>query len=215
MLPYTPDIYLRLYIPYNQVVWPLQLVIAAGFYIALILSIRYPSIGGRIISAFLAAAYIFVGSVFYYSFLFNLLWLAPLLSFLCLFHALILIWQGVKRNRLKIGIHKTMVSASGIFLIVLATFYSPLIVTVSGQNPLQMQFAGLAPIPTFVLTVGLYLASINTLPTVLTIIPIILLVFEAWHTFLLNDFGGMVLVALGLLGICLLFFSVCFRENWK
>ena len=200
MLPYTPEIYLRLFVAYNQAIWPLQLIFTAGFVTAFLLSIKKPAIGSRILSALLSAAYIVAGSGFYFNFLFDLFWPAPLLFALCLLQALLLLWKCVILDQLKVDFSKTTASIAGISLMVLAIVYYPLISLLSSQNPTQIQFAGLAPLPTLILTGGLYLPSIRNLPIALTVIPIVLLVFETIHTYLLNDISGMALTAFGLLG---------------
>ena len=205
MLPYSPEIYLQLFVPYNQAVWPFQLVLAIGIFAGLLISIGYHEAGGRIFSALLAISYFVVGWFFYLRVLFDLLWLSPVPAVFCLLQALLLLWSGLIRNRMTIEMNMNLSTIAGILLIVFATTCYPVLSLLSDQGLVLTQFAGLAPLPTLVLTIGIYLLSVKTLPVILTIIPALLLVFESLHTYLMYDSAVLCIAASGLfyLIICL------------
>lgn len=208
MLPYSPEIYLQLFAPYNLKVWPLQPLFAVGFIAALVLSVRQKNIGGRLFSTLLAVSYIILGWVFYFRILFDLLWISPVLTVFCLFQSILLLWSGTIRNVLIIEIDDNIANIAGLLMIILATAYYPMISLISSEGLTLSQYAGFAPLPTLVLTLGFYLTSIKTLPGILIIIPAILLTFEGLHNYLLNESGGLALTAAAVLG--LVFLIVCF-----
>ena len=213
MLPYSPEIYLQLFDPYNLMVWPLQPLFAVGFIAAIVLSIKHKDLGGILFSALLAGSYIVLGWVFYLNILFDLLWLAPVLTAFCLLQALLLLWFGTIRNMLKIDIDENIATITGLLMIVLATAYYPMVSFLSGKSFSLSQYAGFAPLPTLVLTLGFYLTSIKTLPVRLIIVPAILLTFEGLHNYLLNETGGVTLNAVAVLGLIYLIVCITVRKS--
>lgn len=154
-LLFSARTYYRLFELTNADVWPLQIVtLAAGLAIP-VLVVRGAASGGRVVAAILAALWLFVAWAY-------MLQRYDPINFAARYYAIgfaiqagLLIWTGVIRDRLHFDPPRWI----GIPLIIYALVLQPLIAPLSGRPWTQAEIFGLAPDPTVVATLGVFVAA--------------------------------------------------------
>lgn len=154
-LLFSARTYYRLFELTNADVWPLQIVtLAAGLAIP-VLVVRGAASGGRVVAAILAALWLFVAWAY-------MLQRYDPINFAARYYAIgfaiqagLLIWTGVIRDRLRFDSARWI----GIAFIIYALVLHPLIAPLSGRPWTQAEIFGLAPDPTVVATLGVFVAA--------------------------------------------------------
>ena len=154
-LLFSARTYYRLFELTNADVWPLQIVtLAAGLAIP-VLVVRGAASGGRVVAAILAALWLFVAWAY-------MLQRYDPINFAARYYAIgfaiqagLLIWTGVIRDRLHFDPPRWI----GIAFIIYALVLHPLIAPLSGRPWTQAEIFGLAPDPTVVATLGVFVAA--------------------------------------------------------
>ena len=102
-LLFSPRTYYRLFELTNADVWPLQLVTLALGLAILFLIIRTPQWSGRAVAAALAALWLFVAWSYLLERYDTINWAARYFAVAFALQAVLLLWTGVIRNRLRFG----------------------------------------------------------------------------------------------------------------
>ena len=169
-----PDPLLALFAEYNPAIWPLQLVAYAGAVGLLGLVVVRPSRRmDRLLSAFLAAVWLFIGIVFHGLFVRrmdatqSLVYMAAFAAQAGLFIA-----YGVVGHRLAYAPARNASSIVGWTAIGYALVVYPLIGIALGHPYPQAPLFGAAPCPTTILTLGVLLLARPPLPKRLLVVPL-------------------------------------------
>jgi Family of unknown function (DUF6064) len=171
MLPFTAEILFASVAQYNRALWPLPPIALLLGLATVLLTVRPVRDGNRLISAYLAAAWLWVGIVYHMLHFGRLDFAAPLYGALFVVEGLLLLWVTV-RGRLAFRFHGGPIDWVGIVLAMLAVAW-PLVDRLSGLSWQSERVVGLAPAPTTVLTLALLLLASGRAPLYLALIPLL------------------------------------------
>ena len=157
-LLFSARTYYRLFELYNADVWPLQLVaLAIGLAILLLIG-RRTAWSGRVVTAVLAALWLFVAWAY-------LLERYDPINFAARYYAIgfavqsvLLLWTGAIRDRLHFDTG-SIAAKIGLALVIYALAIHPLIAPLTGRPWTQAEIFGLAPEPMAIATLGVIVAA--------------------------------------------------------
>jgi len=159
VLPFTAEVMDSLLGRYNASIWPLPLLAVALAGAAFAHALRPVRGGDRLVAALLAAAWAWVGIAFHIRTVAAIDFMAPVYGAFFLAQGVLLAWSGVVRGRLVLRFRPDPAGWTGLGLTALAVAGYPLLATVAGQVWPSLPFAGTAPDPTAMLTLGLLLLT--------------------------------------------------------
>jgi len=158
-LLFSPRTYYRLFERHNASVWPGHLLtLGLGLVIAGLL--RRPTAGqGRVISAALAILWAWVGWAFLWQRYATINWAAIYLLPLFAVEVLLLVWVGLIRGRLSMGLRRDPAGIVALALFILGLALYPVLAPLLGRGWQQAEVFGVAPDPTAIATLGLLLLT--------------------------------------------------------
>jgi hypothetical protein len=177
-LLFSPRTYYRLLQRYNEALWPAQLLtLALGAGILALL--RRPSARqGQIIAGILALLWIWVAWEFLWQRYATINWITSYVAPLFVLEALVLLWWGVVRAKLRFRASQSPASMVGVVLAVVGLLLYPLLTPVSGRPWSQAEVFGIHPDPTVLGTLGLVLLTSARWSWTLLIVPILWCIFS-------------------------------------
>jgi hypothetical protein len=160
-LLFSPRTYYRLFERHNAAVWPGHLfTLGLGLVIAGLL--RRPTAGqGRLLSAALAILWAWVGWAFIWKRYATINWAAIYLLPLFAVEALLLVWVGLIRGLLSMGVRRDAAGIVGLALFILGWALYPALAPLLGRGWQQAEAFGVAPDPTVIATLGLLLLVVG------------------------------------------------------
>jgi hypothetical protein len=161
-LLFSPRTYYRLFELYNSAIWPLQIVALALGVAILVLLLREVAWRGRAIAAALAACWLWVAWAYFLKRYETINWAAEYFAAGFAVEALLLVWSGILRDRLRFRPSSDFIALAGLCIFLFALFVHPLIGPLAGRAWLQVELFGVAPDPTVVATLGVLLAAQRT-----------------------------------------------------
>lgn len=172
-LLFTPRTYYRLFEIYNAAIWPAQ-ILALGLGLAILpLSRRASASSGRLIAAILAACWLWVGIAFHASRYATINAAAVYFAWAFGLEAVLLIWFGVVRGRLRFERPADLAGRVGMAIFLFALVVEPLAGPLLGRGWKGIELFGVAPDPTAVATLGILLLARGRGRGLLTVIPAI------------------------------------------
>lgn len=192
MLSYSGEVYLSVLQAYNAAIWPTQIPALLLGLVALGLLFVAPAAGDRLLSALLAAAWFWVGAVYFRGHLASIDFTAPTLGWIFLLQSLLLAWRGLLAGKLTFGFHRDPASWMGLGLAVFALVVQPLIGWALGDGWMSATIVGLAPGPTALFTLGLLVLASGRERLYLAVIPVVWLLawgLAAWQLAIPADYA--------------------------
>ena len=168
-LLFAPRTYYRLFELYNAEIWPLQIVtLLAG--VMILVSMRSRAAWrGRVIAATLAACWLWIAWAFHWERYAAINWAAGYFAVGFAIEALLLIWIGVVRDRLRFESKPLVIARIGVAIFAFALVVQPLLGLLLGRDWRQAEVFGVAPDPTAVATLAFLLAADRSNPIALPI----------------------------------------------
>jgi hypothetical protein len=157
-LLFAPTTYYRLFELYNAALWPVHLALIVVCVAVLMFAIRGGLARGRVIAAALAIAWAWVAWGFHWQRYATINWAAAYFAVAFGIQALLLASAAARGTIVYRGIRSVRASI-GWAIAAFAMVGQPLIALQLGRPWTQLEFAGLAPDPTAVATLGLLLAA--------------------------------------------------------
>lgn len=193
-LMFSPRSYWRLVELYNRDVWPAQLVALAAGLLALWLAASRRDGAGRLLTALLAAAWLWVGWAFHWQRYAAINWAAPYFALAFAVQAILLVGLGVLRRDAQTRATAGLRQSLGWLLATAGVVLYPLARLLAGFPWPQLEVFGLSPEPTALASLGLLLAS-GYPPSrsgrwMLCIIPTLSLLVGGVTLWLLAESGG-------------------------
>ncbi len=163
--------YYRSFELYNARVWPTQLLAGAAGVAILVLLRRREPWRGRFVAALLAIAWVWVAWGYFLGHHAAINWAARYFAAAFAVQAVLLVWEGVARDRFAFGglAGRRWLAAAG--LSVLAVAVLPAVAPIVGRGWGQAELFGLAPDPTAIGTLGVVLLSVSRPRWHLLVIP--------------------------------------------
>jgi hypothetical protein len=171
-LLFAPRTYYRLFELYNREIWPGQvLALLVGFAMLGLLGKRGPW-QSRVISAVLAAAWLWVAWAYHYTRYASINWAATYFAGAFALEALLLLVLGVG-HRLDLRAKAGWVNRVGVGLVLFALVLHPLIGPLVGRSWAQVETFAIMPDPTVVATLGIIVLTSGWPTWLLLPIPIL------------------------------------------
>jgi hypothetical protein len=162
LLLFSPEIYERLLLRYNETIFPLHLPMLGLGAILLLLILRDKGANQRLAGAILAIGWLWCGLIFHITYYDSINWMADYFAAVFLLQALLLMLWGYTAP------HGTLVlpapnasrwlTYAGGALVGLAVFVHPFLVLVEGRSLAASASFGSHPAPTIIATLGVMLA---------------------------------------------------------
>lgn len=174
-LLFSARTYYRLFERYNADIWPAQILALLAGLALLACVLRANAWNGRAAAALLCACWLWVAWAFHLERYAAINWAARYFAAAFMLEALLLLWIGVVRGRLRFtqaGNATGMLRRAGLCLLLFALFLQPLLGPLLGRPWIQVELFGLAPDPTVAVTLGVLLAS-NRAARVLLPVPVL------------------------------------------
>jgi hypothetical protein len=159
--------------------------------------------GARLVGAFLAAAWAWIGVVYHGVHLAAIDFAAPAYGALFVVEALLLGWTAAVRGTLAFRFRAGAVGWTGLGLAILALALYPLAGWLAGDGWPGASVVGLAPAPTAIFTIGLLLLAEGRTPLRLVAIPVLWSLMGGAAAWVLGVPEGAVLPLAGVGGLCL------------
>ena len=158
-LLFSPRTYYRLFELYNADVWPLHILTLLAGLVILGLIPSGAASRGRVIAAILAACWLWIAWAFHWQRFAAINWAAGYFAAAFAVEAVLLIWIGVVRDRLRFDAKLNVTARIGIGIFAFALVVQPLLGLPMGRVWQQAEVFGVAPDPTAIATLGLLLAT--------------------------------------------------------
>ncbi len=186
LLLYSPRTYYRMFELYHQQIWPIHLVVLACVVAVVVLAHRGVEWCGRAIAGLLAVLWLWVAIAFHLQRYATINWAAKHFAAMFVIQALLLVWYGVVRGRLRFRLSREPAAYVAVGLLLVALVLEPIAGRIAGREWRQVEIFGVTPDPTAVATLALLALSVPRAPRALLVIPV------AWCAI-----GGATLWALG------------------
>ena len=203
MLPFTSDQFLANLAAYNQAIWPVQLA-AFGFGgCAVVLLLLRPGMADGLITAILAAMWLWTGVAYHWLFFSQINRAAVVFGVLFVAQSVLLAHSGI-RKQLGFGRDFGPAMGVGIAFVVYAIVLYPLIGIWTGHAYPRMPAFGVTPCPVTIFTFGLFLLARQPLSRPLLAIPLIWSLIGGSAAFLLGVPQDWMLLASGIIAVPLI-----------
>ena len=154
-LLFSPRVYWRLFELHNEAVWPLQIPALLLGAAILLRVVRSRAWSDRIVSGVLAGAWSFVAWAFLWHRYATINWAATCAVPAFVVQALLLVWFGVLRDRLRFAADRNIPGVIGVALFVYALALHPFVAKLGGRPMQAAEVFAIAPDPTAMATLGL------------------------------------------------------------
>lgn len=172
MLPFSAEVFYRLFEQYNAAIWPAQIVAYLLGLLVVALALLDPRLGGgRIVAAALAAFWLWTGLVYHIVFFAKINFMAWAFGVLFVVQGLLFLWSGALRGRLRFRFAPAPHGWAGLALVAFAMVGYPLAGGLVGHGWPRAPVFGVTPCPTTIFTFGILLLAEPRIPLRLMIIP--------------------------------------------
>ena len=202
-LPFTSDQFYAVFGAYNEAVWPAQLFLVALAVLALVFVAFPRRWSGQAVSVILALLWAWSGLAYHLTFFTSINPLAYVFAAVSATGALVFIWQGVVRRRLRFQFARSARAAVGVALVVFALFIYPAWSVYSGHGYPEMPSFGL-PCPTTLFTMGLLTFLVPPYPRSTLVVPVLWCLVGVQAAFLLGVWQDLALLVAAAVGAVLI-----------
>jgi len=204
-IPFTSEEFIRVIIAYNQAVWPMQIVLAAGAFISLALIWEQQEFQSRIVSGILGGYWLWMGIAYHWIHFTAINKAAWGFGALFVVQGALFLYDAGYSRKLLFSLKDSGVRALAWGFLAYALIIYPVLGTILGHPYPQLPTFGL-PCPTTIFTFGILLTSIRRVPVHLLIVPALwsLIGFGAALNFgIYEDIGLLVAGIVGTLSVIL------------
>jgi hypothetical protein len=162
MLPFTREEFIAVFVDYNAAIWPAQIA-AYLLGIAAVACLFRPSRASDwLIAGVLAATWVWTGIAYHGLFFSEINRAAFLFGLLFVVEGALIAHCGLVRDRLKVGVSKSLAGWAGLAFLAYAGILYPLIGVLAGHPYPEMPMFGVTPCPVTIFTFGFFLLSART-----------------------------------------------------
>ncbi|MHC1708665.1 MAG: DUF6064 family protein [Bacteroidales bacterium] len=170
--PFTIEQFFSVFENYNNTVFPAQILILLLGLLALFMLHKTVSKKDRIISWILGLLWIWTGLFYHITFFTDINKAAYGFGVIFIIQGLLLLWEGVFKERIKLQVSGTAWGYTGYFFTIYGLIIYPIVNYFVGHDLHHTISLGL-PCPTVIFTFGLFLLSDKKFPMYLLIIPVL------------------------------------------
>jgi hypothetical protein len=172
-LLFSPRTYRRLVVLHNEAVWPLQILTLLLGAAVLVLVMQPRPWSHRVISAILAAAWLWIAWAFLWNRYSQINWAMVYAAPVFILEALVLGWIGTLRGHLRFVASTSLARMAGFLLLSYAVILHPVVAKLGGRGFEAAEIVGIAPDPTVIATLGLLtMASRNVAAWLCLVVPL-------------------------------------------
>ena len=172
MIPFSRDVFLNVVERYGAAMQPSQ-IIAFLLGCAMVDMVRrYRTTSSRLLCGLMAAAWFWIGCVYYGSYMAGLSWAAWIAAAAFVLQGGLLLVVGTVRNALALQYERNFHANVGIGFMLYGLFVYPATAVATGTALQSAPVIGLAPDSTLLFTLGLLLVAKNRTPLLLAILPL-------------------------------------------
>jgi uncharacterized protein DUF6064 len=202
-LLFSPRTYYRMFELYHAEIWPIHVVVLASVVAIAVLLRREEEWPGRVIAGLLAAWWLWVAIAFHLQRYAPINWAARYFAGLFAIQALLLVWYGVVRGRLRFGVSREPTAFMAVGLLLFALVFEPVAGRIAGRAWRQVEIIGLTPDPTAIATLALLALSTARPHRALLVIPVAWCAIGAATLWALGSPEAWVVLLAGLCGLVL------------
>lgn len=169
-MPFTAAAFLDVFRNYNTTVWPVQIALVALALACVLLLVRARTHDSRLIATVLGLFWCWMAVAYHFAFFASINRAAILFGFVFLGEAFLLLWYGVRTERLRFAVAHDVYGVIGIVMIVFALVGYPVLGVALGRRYPASPTFGL-PCPTTIFTFGFLLLARAPVPRRLLVIP--------------------------------------------
>lgn len=199
-LPFTVEQFYDVFRQYNELVWPAQVILWGLAAVALVLVFVPQDWSGLAVSYILAFLWAWLAVAYHFLLFSRINPLAYAFGGMSLAGALVFVWQGAIRRRLRFAWVGGICGASGVTLIAFALVVYPLWSWLAGHGYPSMPTFGL-PCPTTIFSIGLLAFLAPPYPRSPFVVPILWCVVGTQAAILLRVPQDLGLVVAGVAGL--------------
>jgi len=203
-LPFNADQFVRLFVLYNQAVWPMQLVLNGVALACAALLFSAQAWASRVIALLLAGLWLWMALAYHYAFFSLINPAAWWFGVLFLLAGLAFDWFGVVDDKLRFRASSNLWKATGAMLIIFALAVYPVISYALGHRYPAAATFGL-PCPTTIFTIGMLLFAEPPLPRSVFVVPIVWCAVGSLAALWLGFLEDLSLIVAGLVGLAAVF----------
>ena len=171
LLPFTRDQLYGLFADYNESTWPMPALAGALGAFAVVWLIRRRKSASMIVTATLAAMWLWTGIVFHIVYFARIDWLAYLFGLAFIAQGALFLYYGFRRRGLAFGLSGRIDTALGFIFMFYAAIAYPVIGMVLGHSYPALPVFGTAPCPVTIFTFGMLLLTTERVTLVLLVVP--------------------------------------------
>ena len=203
LLLFSPRTYYRMFELYHRQIWPIQIVAIASVAATVVLLRRDTLWARRTIAGLVAASWLWVGIAFHLSRYSTINWAAKYFATLFVIQAVLIVWQGIVRDRLRITARRDIASRMALVLLAVAVVLQPIAGRTTARTWSQVELVGVTPDPTAIATLALLALVIPRAPRSLLVIPVLWCAVGAATLWALGSAETWVVMLAGLSGLVL------------
>ncbi len=204
MLPFSREVFLRLFEHYNAAIWPAQIIAYGLGALLVVLTLKPRRWSDRAVSAVLAAAWLWMGIVYHMMFFATINWAAWAFGALFVIQGLLFTWTGGVRQRLAFRFSASLYGFAGLAFVALAMAVYPLIGSLTDHSWPRAPMFGVAPCPTVIFTFGMLLLTARPVPHPVLVVPVLWSVIGGMAAWQLDIVEDLVLLPAGVSALCLI-----------
>lgn len=196
-IPFSIDEFLTVFENYNIALWPLQLLFYALAVAAIVLVIKDRPQSSRIVCAILAFFWVWMGLVYHILYFSAINKAAYIFGLVFIAQGIIFLYQGSIKQKIRLTFALDLRGVIAIVLIVYALVAYPLLGYLMGHVYPRTPTFGV-PCPTTIFTFGVLLFSLNRIPWLITLIPLLwsAVGFSAALSLSINEDFGLVIAGI-------------------
>lgn len=202
-LLFSPRTYYRMFELYHTQIWPIHLVVLGSVVAVVVLLRREEGWRDRAIAGVLAVWWLWVAIAFHLQCYVTINWAGSYFAALFAIQALLLVWFGVIRARLRFRLSRERAAYLAAGVLVIALVFEPLAGRIAGRSWRQVEMFGLTPDPTAIATLAFLALSIARPHRALIVIPVVWSAIGAATLWALGSPEAWLVMFAGLAGLIL------------
>jgi len=205
MIPFSNEVYFSLLADLNQTFWPATWIGYALAILVVVLAMKFPRVGDRLIPITLSIGWCWTGSVFYGHAMADIFWPAWIVKIVFLIQAALLAGLALIPNPLSLRMVADNKSWTSGMVVAVCLIFFPLLAAQMGHAWPNAQLIGNAPAPIAVFTLAILCLAPGTISKALSVLPATYVFITAYLALELSIWEDFLLVLSALAALAITF----------